>query len=65
MAVLSKIVGFFFLGNGAVFNGLGGAVADAGHAMGAVSAPDGSSLLKLNVIQRTQSDCKASPAFLY
>ena len=54
VAVLLEMVGFLVLGDGAVFDGLCGAVADAGHTVGALIAPDGLFVHQLDVVERTE-----------
>ena len=44
----------------AVFNGLNRAVVDAGHAMGAVSAPQGFAVLQGDVAQRAEGGTAAA-----
>jgi len=52
--VFSEVVFFLVLGDGAVFDGLCGAVADTGHAVGAMIAPDGFAILQGDVVEGAQ-----------
>ena len=45
MGILAEAVFLLGLADGAVLNGLCGAIADAGHAVGAILAPDGLAVL--------------------
>ena len=54
IAILFEMVGFFVLGDGAVFDGLCGAVSDACHAVCALISPDGFSIHKVDVVERTE-----------
>ena len=56
VCVFAEIIRFFVLGNAAVFDGLGGAVADAGHAVGAGIAPDGLAVLQRDIVEGAQLD---------
>ena len=43
-----------------ILDGLGGAIADAGHAVGAAAAPDGLAVWQGDVVQRTSFDALAA-----
>ena len=53
VTILAKIVFFLGLCNSSVFNSLSGAVADTGHTMGALVAPDWFVVFQRNIVQRT------------
>ena len=54
VVVFAEVVFFFGLGNGAVFNGFLGAVADAGHAVCTLIAPDRQLVFQCDVIEGAQ-----------
>ena len=54
VVVFAEVIFFFGLGNGAVFDGFLGAIADTGHAVGALVTPDGQLVFQRNIIERAQ-----------
>ena len=54
VVIFAEVIFFFGLGNGAVFNGFLGAVANAGHAVCTLIAPNGQFVFQRDVVERTQ-----------